>query len=398
MKVIVSSFTRFHMYNQSSQLDRHGVLKCLITNYPRNYVKTFGIDSEKIVSVIFTGLLYRVLKLIYGYLKIEMSSNLKRYLHNKYSKSVEVKIFKESDFFIGLSSFSLEGIIKSNNLGIITIVDHGSINLEIEKIILMEEYDKFSIDKKYMTQASDWIVKKENKEFLEADYILLGSHFAKETFIKKGFDSNKLLVNNYGVDLKDFKKIDKIDNVFRIIYCGGFTLGKGLHYLLKVFNDLKLKNSELWLIGSSSILDKALLSVIEKLDINFENIYLKGHFSQKELYKLYSQGTIFVLPSLSDGFGMVVPQALACGLPVILTENTGARDIITNYVNGFIIPSGQFNELKKKIVYFYENEDKTKKMSINAINSVSKGLEWNDYGDRLKEILDVIFKKNRIFE
>ena len=63
-------------------------------------------------------------------------------------------------------------------------------------------------------------------------------------------------------------------------------------------------------------------------------------------------------------FGVVQAQAMACGLPVICTENTGGSEIIDDGVNGFIIPIKDVNILKDKILIFYNNEDKLKKMSF----------------------------------
>ncbi|WP_373034675.1 glycosyltransferase family 4 protein [Sulfurimonas sp.] len=385
------------MYDQASQLNKHGKLKYIVTNYPKYYVKKFHIDEDKVVSLLFTGVLHRSINKLYRYLGIKIPDSITKLLHNLYSKEVVPTVKKKIDFFIGLSSFSLEGIKKANEYGVITIVDHGSINLEIEKEILLQEFKKFDVNKEYFNTVQNWIIDKENEEFIEADYILLGSTFAKETFIKKGFSENKLLVNNYGVDLNSFKHVEKMDNKFRIIYCGSFSIGKGLHYLLKAFNELKINNAELWLVGASKIVDKALLEVIRKMNINFENIIFKGQFPQNELYKLYSQGTIFILPSLADGFAMVVPQALSCGLPVIVTESTGAKDIVKEGVNGFIIPPANKNAIKEKIEYLYNNADECEKMSKNAISSVLNGLTWDNYGDRLIDILEKC-AKNRDYE
>ena len=61
---------------------------------------------------------------------------------------------------------------------------------------------------------------------------------------------------------------------------------------------------------------------------------------------------MFILNSIEDGFGMVIPQAMACGLPVICTENTGGSEMIDENVNGHILPIKDISKLKAKFVIF----------------------------------------------
>ena len=82
-----------------------------------------------------------------------------------------------------------------------------------------------------------------------------------------------------------------------------------------------------------------------------------GPFPERELHKYYSQGSVFCLNSIEDGFGMILVQAMACGLPVITTTNTGGADIVRDGRDGFIIPIRDVAALKEKILYFYENPE-----------------------------------------
>ncbi len=385
MKVITVAFNRFHIYDQAKELNKHDLLYKLITNYPKYRSRYFDINDSKVISLPLTGLL--------NYLRISYLQNNKinnkliELLHNKFSKNVVNILDVNADIIIFLSSVGLEGIkfCKKNN--IISIADHGSAYQEYEKSILIEENSKFDLSE--YSNIKSWIIEKEAKEFKNADFIFLGSNYAKETFLKYGYPEDKLIVNNYGVNLSNFRKIDKNDNMFRIIIVGGINLRKGIHYLLKAFNELNLNNSELWVIGGGYP-NKEMEKVFKKMNINFNNIYFKGTFPQNELYKYYSQCSIFCLPSLSDGFGMVVPQAMACGLPVILSENTGAKDIVKEGYNGYIVPIRDVKAIKEKILYLYNNPIQLKQMQNNALKSVKKGLSWDDYGSRLVENLKMI--------
>ena len=92
---------------------------------------------------------------------------------------------------------------------------------------------------------------------------------------------------------------------------------------------------------------------------------------------------------------MVQPQAMACGLPVIATTNTGAEDIIRDGKDGFVIPIRDVEKLKEKLIYFYENPEICWKMEESAKQRVSRGFTWDDYGDKIiKLYADILNRKN----
>ena len=124
-----------------------------------------------------------------------------------------------------------------------------------------------------------------------------------------------------------------------------------------------------------------------------KNWILKGHQPQNELYKYYSQGSVFILPSLEEGFAMVQFQAMTCGLPLICTTNAGGEDLITkDGEEGFVVPIRNVEALKEKILYLYENQDIAKEMGQKAKKTVENGFTWDDYGDRYIANLNKIRK------
>jgi glycosyltransferase involved in cell wall biosynthesis len=380
MKITTVAFNRFHIYDQARELDNENLLFKLITNYPKFRSRDFKISDAKVISLPLTGILNHLRIKLLKRINSSVNKKIVEYLHNKFSRDVAKSINVDTDIVIFLSSVGLEGIKFCQENNIISISDHGSGYQEYEKSILEEEREIFGLEKSSV--IDEWIIKKEAAEFKLADFIFLGSNYAKETFLKYDYPENKLIVNNYGVDLENFKKIYKEDEIFRIIIVAGANVGKGVQYLLKAFNELNFENSELWVIGGGYP-NKELDIIFAKMKINFNNIFFKGSFPQRELYKYYSQCSVFCLPSLSDGFGMVVPQALACGLPVIVSENTGAKDIVVQNYNGYVVPIRDIESIKEKILYLYENPETLKLMSVNALESVKDGLSWSDYGDRL---------------
>ncbi len=116
----------------------------------------------------------------------------------------------------------------------------------------------------------------------------------KRTFIECGIPESKLIHVPYGVDLSQFKQIPKKDNVFRVMFVGGMSLRKGVHYLMRAFSELRLPNSELLLVGT---MNDEMKPFFKKYKGTYNFI---GHVKQKELYKHYSNSSVFVLLAIED--------------------------------------------------------------------------------------------------
>jgi glycosyltransferase involved in cell wall biosynthesis len=374
MKVIISVGGRFHSFNLAQELLKRNALEYIITSYPKFITRKWNLPDNKVESVFIKEILER------GYYKLpEFIKNLYNpqfFITELFDKLASKKV-KPADIFVVWSSFGLRSLRKAKKMGAKIILEHGSSHILYANQILQEEYKNFGIKIKPFELPHPKIIEKELKEYEEADYICIPSLFSKRTFLEKGVAENKILHIPYGVDLTNFRQIPKKDNVFRIIFVGKSCLRKGVHYLIQAFSDLKLKNAELILVGPVA---DDIKQFFKKYSGQFKYV---GHVPQNELYKYYSQSSVFVLPSIEDGFGMVIIQAMACGLPVICTTNTGGEDIVREGIDGFVIPIRDVEKLKEKILYFYENPEIAKQMGQNAKERVKSGFTWNDYGEKI---------------
>lgn len=371
MKITISVGGRFWAFYLAQQLLKRDYLNKLITSYPKFEVIKYGIPKDKTESVIIKEILER------GWSKIPQFFkniyNPQFFISDLYDKLASRKISK-SDIFVGWSSQSLHSLRRSKELGMITVIERGSSHIVYQNNILKEEYEGFGL-KPQLPHPK--IIEKELKEYNEADYVFVPSLFVKKTFIEKGFPENKLIHIPFGVDLSVFRQIPKTDNIFRIIFAGGMTLRKGVHYLLQAFSELNLPNSELMLIGSYN---EEIKPFFKKYEGKFNWL---GHISQRDLHKYYSQGSVFAIMSIEEGLALVQPQAMACGLPIIATTNTGAEDIVRDGKDGFIIPIRDIRALKEKLLYFYENQEICRQMGQSAKKRVSAGFTWGDYGVKI---------------
>ena len=345
MRISIIVGGRFHAFNLAQQLNKHGCLSQLITSYPKNFVnKNYDINKDKIKSVLLKELFQR--SFINKIFNIE--DILIKYFSNKAKDLIDLN---NTDILIGWSSFSLETFKLAKNKKCIKILERGSTHIDFQNQIVEEEY---LINNLKPVLASKYVVEKELEEYEVADYIAVPTEFVRQTFISKGFSKEKIIKIPYGVNLKEFNssKYRKKDDKFRIIYTGSVSVRKGLIYLLNSFDELNLKNTELLIIGN---VENKMRKIIKKFESN-KNIIFKNAVKQHELNKYYSYSDLFITCSIEEGLSMVQLQAMACGLPVICTRNSGGEEIIKDGVDGFILPIRDIEELKRKILYLYENK------------------------------------------
>ncbi len=372
MKIAISVKGRFHAFFLANELQKAGLLNQLITSYPVFKAEEYGIKKSVVCSLLMNELLERASrKLPFHFLK---SDRMDYYFQEFFDKRAGQKVKKDNAIFIGWSSSCLHTMKKLKQQPIKIIVENGSTHAVFQQKILEEEYGLFGLTHR----ADPRIIEKKLEEYALADFISLPSQFTKNSFLQYGFSEDKIIHVPYGVDITTFYPLEKSDKKFRIIFCGNVGLRKGIHYLLKAFYELKLPHAELYIIGPAAA---ELDPFIAKYKA--DNIIWAGSFRENALVHEYSKGDVFCLPSIEEGLALVLPQAMACGLPIICTTNTGGNDIIHDGQEGFILPIRDVDALKEKILLLYENPELRKNMGKQAEKTVRERFTWAHYGKKM---------------
>ncbi|MEQ8909262.1 MAG: glycosyltransferase family 4 protein [Vicingaceae bacterium] len=373
IKVIVSCSTKFHAFALAEQMEKHCILECFFTSYSsiKNPIAKHFIsrrDREKIAPQnIATNLLIAV--------GIKLYKN-PFFWNSLFDRWVARQIKHSSaDIFIGWSGMSEYSIRAAKKKGMLTILERGSSHISYQNEVLKDEYKRFGIDFSIQKEK----IEKEVIEYQACDFISIASTFVQRSFIKKGVDRQKLILNPYGAS-NDFRYIkhDFESGKFIVLFFGGLMIRKGLVYLFEALNKLNVPKSEyeVWFIGGVKEEIKSLIEEYKR-----ENWVFKGHVEPQNLAPLLSHGSVGIVPSIEDGFGMVVPQLLACKVPVIVTENTGSSDLIIEGKNGFIIPIRDHKAIKKLILELYNKPNKLKELKAFIANNPID-LSWDAYGER----------------
>ena len=232
--------------------------------------------------------------------------------------------------------------------------------------------------------------KRRDNELQLADTILCNSSFTKRTLVEAGVDEKKITV----IPLAFPQPIEKIterhvSEPVKFLYAGNQSLRKGIHLLYEAWRicDFNAIEAELWLVGK--------MELPENLRKNLPgNVTLKNRIPHEELLALYNKADVFVLPTLADGFGMVITESMSQGTPVITTENSAGPDLIKHSENGWIIPSGNLNALVKQMKAIVKNAAELDKISAAALLS-AHGWQWPDYRNLLNQKINALYKINR---
>lgn len=222
-----------------------------------------------------------------------------------------------------------------------------------------------------------------DEELAIADLILCNSSFTKRTLVNAGVPETKIKV----IPLAFPKTLDTVaikdkNSPIKFLYAGNQSIRKGTHLLFEAWRQcgFETDEAELWLIGSINkelLLNKELPS----------NVIIKENIPHQQLMELYQQIDVFVLPTLADGFGMVVTEAMSQGVPVIATENSCGPDIIDHKKNGWVIPAGDISALANAMRWAVNNRNSLSEMGMNALQK-AKSWQWADYRKGLVQLVN----------
>lgn len=290
------------------------------------------------------------------------------------------RLVEKCSVFHFVSSVGLYSARKAKSFGATIVCDVRQGHPVVVKEILQSEAKTFGVKCDIPGQSYE---SKVLQEFEIADYVVVPSSATRATFIKAGFPGDRMFVVPYGADLSHFRKRERKDCVFRVLYVGQVTLRKGIQYLLQALAELNLKSAELLLIGQ---IDPAMKPLLGRWKGTFRHI---ASVPKIELAGYYSNSSVLVLPSLEEAFGLVVLEAMACGVPVIVSSEVGAKEVFADGVEGFVVPSRDVGALKERIRCLYEDDATRERMSDAAIRCV-EGLTWAAYGERIRQLYTTI--------
>jgi len=381
MNVFISAPGGQEHFHLARSLYREGYLRKILTSKPLFTLKNHGLPEGKIFSI-------PVRYIIYLRNKIPILSKfLPHSFAAKLFDKIVAKYLGNADIFIGFPNWMLASAKRAKKQGIVVIAEGSSTHILNREGILAQEYKKFNVP----FEPVDPVEKERQCEEYEiADYIFIPSEFVRRSFIKYGISESKLIKVPYGADDKFFNKSFKPQkhNHFRIVSTIGIR--KGNPYLLEAVKKLKserLEDIQLHLIGPFR---EDIRQIIEKYRdiVNFI-----GSIPHSSLLDYFNNADVFVQPSIEEGMSIMVLEAMASGLPVIVTPNTGTAEVIDNGIDGLVIPPFDWQNIYDNIKLLYENPEKKREIGYMA-RKKALNFTWEKYGERcIKEYKKILQKR-----
>ena len=221
-------------------------------------------------------------------------------------------------------------------------------------------------------------LERKDEELRLADRIFVASTFTRRTLEQCPFPIAPISVVPYGADIgicSSPQKTTKPSDPLRILFVGGLGQRKGLSYLLEAIKTLG-PSVHLTLIGRKSV------DSCRPLDMATDTHRWIPSLPHEDILREMRNHDVFVFPSLFEGFGLVITEALSQGLPVITTPNTCGPDVISEGVDGFIIPIRDSEAIAEKIELLLRDRNLLEAMS-EAAQEKARQLTWANYRARL---------------
>lgn len=379
IKAVLICIGRFHHFDLARELLKRDMLEQLFTGYPTWKLRGEDIPPNRVKTFPWLQTPYMALAkwrlLGHGRFEREMAWHAHEMLDSYVANNLP-----QSQILFALSGSGLKSgkAIKARDGRF--ICDRGSSHIRFQDLILRDEFSRWGDE---FRGVDPRIIAKEEAEYESCDILTVPSSFAFRTFIEMGVPDHKLRIVPYGVDLRRFQQVGEPSrNRFEVLFVGRVSFRKGIPYLLEAFKRFSHPNKILTIIGSLTP------EVKRYLIQNYpsENVCFLGQAPQPKLRHFMSRSQVMVLPSIEEGLALVQAQALACGCPVIGTTNTGAEDLFTNGVEGFIVPIRDAQSIAERLQELADNPEKRQAMSAAALTRVRDWGGWHVYGEQMSAI------------
>jgi glycosyltransferase involved in cell wall biosynthesis len=219
--------------------------------------------------------------------------------------------------------------------------------------------------------AYDTRLEQKRQEMTLADLTLVPSGYAEAT-IRDFYPHKDIVLAPYGVDAEFWTPgpISKPPAPLRFIYAGQASLRKGTPLLIEAWSKAELRDAELALVGSWMLADSKRRSL--PLGVKWF-----PPCSSQALRDRYRESNVFVFPSFAEGFGLVLLEAMACGLPAISSESSIGPEVITAGC-GFISAAGDLDQLVELLRWCDRHRDELPAMGRQA-KVQAEGYTWSSY-------------------
>ncbi len=256
------------------------------------------------------------------------------------------------DFIHAMPGQALHTFRAARKRGIRTVLNHATGPVRAWVEIMRPEYDRVGLRMEDLCPYDTAYFQREDEEYALADFHCTASTVVRDQLLASGIPSDRVWVVPYGADTGApvFVRAEKCEppRDFRILFVGQIGLRKGLQTFLDALALAQRADWRVDFIGArlrESATDFAAYKGATPL-------HFHGALPQQQVAQRMRESSVLVLPSLEEGFGLVVPQALNCGLPCVVSDRTGGKDLVRHRDNGSIFPTRDAHALAAELTWW----------------------------------------------
>ena len=345
-RVSIAATNPCHLYSLARVLARENALGTYYSGYPK-----WKLPGSEAVPVETHSL--RTLA-VYGSLRIlppalrPPSGWMFRWQDEAFDRWVS-RHLGSVDFLHGLPGQCLQSFRIAREKGIRTVLNHATGPVPSLLRVLKPEYERAGLNVSEVTSWDDEAQRLRRAEMALADYHCVASTIVRDQLIQdEGVAADRIWVIPYGADQDIFyPRHTEGPKDFRIVYAGQYTLRKGLRFLLAALAEVGQPDWRLDCYGPQIDSTPPDFAERPRCPVTYH-----GAVSARQLARIFRESSVLVLPSLEEGFGLVVVQALNCGVPCIVSDSVGAKDLIEPRKNGSIFPTGDAKALAEELAWW----------------------------------------------
>ena len=282
-------------------------------------------------------------------------------------------------------------ILREQAPNIIRVLDMSAANLHYMRQIydrdteLMPEFAN-RLHQEYAKVWNDEIMDKCLREIKASQYFLTPSSFVRKSLKYSGVKDSQMLDCPYGVDISEFYCKEylepSITRPLKFVYVGGVKELKGISYLLEAFMKIPKEYAELTVVGNFNPNDMDIKKYLER-------VHFTGMMLHSEIPDILRASDVFVFPSLGEGLSLSTLEAAACGLPLIVSENSGVNDYVREGEEGFVIPIQNIDAIVNSVEWFCKHHDKIVEMGKKA-RKMALQFTWDKYYEKAAQSIEEV--------
>ena len=375
---------RFFAFGLAQAMAQRGQQVRVLTNYPKLVAARFGVTREMAVPCVWHGVVSRILHRLSDVVNRPL---FEPWVHESFGRWAATRVRQNVEAVVCFSGVAEEVFVHlAQTSRAQKILVRGSAHIREQFQLLDDEEARSGIP---VEKPSDWMIKREEREYAIADKIVVLSTFALESFKRHGIPEHKLSLIGLGTDTSRFRPNEKtaadrrnriLSNPrLRVLMVGSLSPQKGAFDYIELVSRLASK-VDFRFVGD---VPKSVRELVGRVGAG---IQIFGRVAEHDLPVEYAWADLFVFPTIQDGYAVVIAQALASGLPVICTTNCAGRDVVVEGRNGWVVPIRDIETLTNRVTKCDADRPMLAAMAVaNATSTMQR--DWQDVATDFEQFL-----------